>query len=232
MPVGSTVTSVSASFTDLNVTDTHTCQIVWDDGAITTGSVVESNGSGTCTGGPHTYSTPGVYTIRITVSDECPSTGEAIYEFVVIYDPAGGFVTGGGWINSPPGSYTDDISLYGKANFGFISKYKKGATVPDGETEFQFQVASFNFHSTVYEWMVISGTKAQYRGSGTVNGSGNYGFLLTAYDASPDRFRIKIWDQNQGNAVVYDNRLGVPPDDIDTADPQQIGGGSIVIHKK
>ncbi len=27
---------------------------------------------------------------------------------VVIYDPDGGFVTGGGWINSPAGAYSAD----------------------------------------------------------------------------------------------------------------------------
>jgi hypothetical protein len=71
------------------------------------------------------------------------------------------------WINSQLGSYRPDQSLVGKATFGFVSKYKKGATIPEGETEFQFHVASLNFHSTVYEWLVVSGAaKAQYKGSG------------------------------------------------------------------
>jgi hypothetical protein len=130
---------------------------------------------------------------------------------------------------SPVGAYTAGPSLTGKANFGFASKYKKGATVPEGQTEFQLHFASFNFHSTSYQWLVVSGsgTKAQYKGYGTINGSGNYGFLLTAYDGSPDRFRIKITD---GASVVYDNKVGAS-DDIDAADPQEISGGSIVIHK-
>jgi hypothetical protein len=83
---------------------------------------------------------------------------------------------------------------------------------------------------------VVSGCKAQFKGSGQINGTGNYGFLLTAYDAqagngcgATDKFRIKIWDAN-GN-IVYDNRADVS-DDIDRADPQEISGGSIVIHKK
>jgi hypothetical protein len=54
----------------------------------------------------------------------------------VIYDPNGGFVTSGGWI------------MTGKANFGFVSKYQKGTTIPTGETEFNFQVGNLNFHST------------------------------------------------------------------------------------
>ena len=59
----------------------------------------------------------------------------------------------------------------GKANFGFVSKYQKGAKVPTGETEFQFKAGDLNFHSTAYEWLVIAGAKAQYKGIGTVNGN-------------------------------------------------------------
>ena len=39
-----------------------------------------------------------------------------------------------------------------------------------------------------------------------------------------------ITDGNNGNGVVFDNRNGLPTD-MDTADPQAIAGGSIVIHK-
>jgi hypothetical protein len=158
------------------------------------------------------------------------SSTSTVSAFAVFYDPTAGFVTGGGWITSPAGAYRADTLLSGRANFGFVSKYQKGATVPTGETEFQFQLASLNFHSGTYEWLVVSGTtKAQYKGVGKINGGGNYGFLLTAYDGTPDKFRIKIWDKNNGDAVVYDNGLGAG-DDIDAATPQPISGGSIVIH--
>jgi hypothetical protein len=102
---------------------------------------------------------------------------------IVFYDANNGFVTGGGWINSPVGAYVLDPTLTGKANFGFVSRYKKGATVPTGDTEFQFQVANLSFKSKVYEWLVISGGfRAEYQGTGTINGAGNYGFILTAID--------------------------------------------------
>lgn len=38
--------------------------------------------------------------------------------------------------------------MTGKATFGFVSKYKKGATLPTGETEFQFKAGNLNFMST------------------------------------------------------------------------------------
>jgi hypothetical protein len=153
---------------------------------------------------------------------------------VVFYDANGGFVTGGGWITSNPGSLLAQPLLSGRANFGFVSKYQKGATIPTGETEFQFQVGNFNFHSTSYDWLVVSGPKAQYRGSGTVNGVAGYTFKLTVTDGDAsggggfDKFRIQVWDSS--NNLVYDNQRG-QPDDLASADPEVISSGSIVIHK-
>jgi hypothetical protein len=137
----------------------------------------------------------------------------------------GGFVSGGGWIDSPEGAYIAEPTLAGRANFGFISKYKKGASVPDGQTEFMFQTADLNFHSNTYDWLVVNqaGTNAQYKGSGTINGEGDYKFMLWAGDGDPDTFRIKIWEEGEleVETVVYDNGT-----------EQAIAGGSIVVHTK
>ncbi len=180
----------------------------------------------------------GVYTLVVSAKDAAGNEAEETV-FFVGYDPTGGFVTGGGWIDSPSGAYTpddpEDDDLTGKANFGFISKYKKGASVPTGQTEFVFQAGDLNFHSSSYDWLVVAGAKAMFKGVGTINGAGDYGFMLSAVDAaltpstSEDRFRIKIWDKNAGDIVVYDNQMG----DDDNADvTTAIGGGSIVIHTK
>jgi parallel beta-helix repeat protein len=225
-----TEVNVSADFTDPNSEDTHTATWDWGDGTTTDGTVTNRTVSDS-----HVYVTPGVYTIELTVRDSAGGTGLAVYQFVVVYDPEGGFVTGGGWIDSPAGAYAPDPSLTGKATFGFVAKYKKGATEPTGQTEFRFRVADLNFHSDTYQWLVVAGPKAQFKGTGTINGAGDYGFMLTAIDAAltpstdVDRFRIKIWDKDNGEAIVYDNQMG----DADDADPATaIGGGSIVIHKE
>ena len=225
--------TVTAQFTDTGLQG-HTCTFTWDDGSQSSVSVAA--GVTTCSD-THTYTGASVNTISVTVADDCTAASDpGVFQFVVVYDPNAGFVTGGGFIYSPPGAYAADASLVGKANFGFVSKYLKGAKVPTGSTEFQFQVASFNFHSDVYQWLVISGPLAQYKGTGTVNGAGNYGFILTATDGQinggggVDKFRIKISDINAGNAIVYDNSPG-SSDDINSANPEAIAGGSIVIHK-
>ena len=127
-----------------------------------------------------------------------------------------------------------DPSLGGKANFGLVPNYQKGATVPTGNTEFQFHAGGLNFNSSVYEWLTISGPVAQFKGSGTINGGGDYGFLLRAVDGQVtggggvDKFRIKISDKSlpSGSNTVYDNQTNATDDAAATT---AIEGGSILI---
>jgi len=177
----------------------------------------------------------GVHNICVFGIDVAGNAGGDECTFLAVYDPSAGFVTGGGWIDSPAGAFALDPTLTGKAQFGFVSKYQEGAHVPTGTTEFQFKAGNLNFHSDSYQWLVVAGARAQFKGVGTVNGMGNFGFMLTAVDealtpsTSVDLFRIKIWDIEDGDAVIYDNQMGSG----DNADPSTaIGGGSIVIHKQ
>ena len=222
-----------APFTDAGKPDAHAAVWDWGDGSTSAGTVTESNGSGTVSG-VHSYAAAGVYTLKLSVTDDDGGAGEVTFEYVVVYDPEGGFVTGGGWIDSPAGAYMADSALAGKATFGFNAKYQKGASTPSGQAEFQFRVATLNFHSSAYEWLVVAGARAQFKGTGTINGAGHYGFLITAIDGQisggggVDKFRIKIWDRDNAGGVVYDNHRGESENgDAATA----IGGGSIVIHQ-
>ena len=159
---------------------------------------------------------------------------------VVVYDPDGGFVTGGGWIHSPAGAYTADPNMTGK-DVRLRGQVPKGKSVPEGNTEFHFKAGDLEFKSNGdYMWLVVSGSgkKATYKGTGTVNGAGYYGFMVTAIDAAntpstnDDLFRIKIWDKNNGDGVVYDNQRGTSCGTGDDADPCTVsGGGNIKIHK-
>lgn len=109
----------------------------------------------------------------------------------------------------------------GRATFGFVSKYRKGAQTPDGNTEFRFRTADLDFHSTSYDWLVVNqgGENAQFKGDGTINGTGDYRFMLWAGDHDDgDTFRIRITDAVT-DEVVYDNGMSQP-----------IGGGSIIVH--
>lgn len=171
----------------------------------------------------HTYGAVGIYDFCLTVTDPtCLLDTDCT--FAVVYDPSEGFVTGGGWIYSLPGAYLPDLALEGKATFGFVSKYKKGANVPTGNTEFQFKAGGLNFHSSSYDWLLVTGSnKARFKGTGTINGSGAYKFHIWAGDDSPDTFQIRIWTEDQ---------FGVEIDVYDNSPGQAIGGGSIKIHTK
>ena len=176
-----------------------------------------------------------VYQVKAVAGGGC---SESIV-YLPVYDPNGGFVTGGGWFYSLPGSMPSNPTTEGKANFGFNAKYKTGknnTNEVDGNTEFQFKAGNFNFKSSSNEAMslVISGAKATYRGVGTVNGTGTHKFMVTAIDGEisggggSDKFRIKVWAHNSSSDVIYDNEYGVAEnEDASTV----IGGGSIVIHK-
>lgn len=197
----------------------------WGDGQTsTTSSPGDLNAS-------HTYGAAGVYTLTSFVRD---TTGgvEEVEHVVVVYDPSAGFVTGGGWFDSPAGAVPADPDAAGPARFGFVSQYKKGATVPTGNTQFQLLAAGLTFHSGTYEWLVISGNRAQYKGSGTLNGVAGHRVTLTATDGQltggdgVDRIRVRIWDA--GGTVVYDNQIGAAGGDAPTT---ALGSGSIVIHK-
>jgi hypothetical protein len=176
----------------------------------------------------HSYAVTGIYDVCLVVNDGTVDSDPAC-TIAVVYDPSGGFVTGGGWIDSPAGAYSQDPDLAGRATFGFVSKYKKGAQVPTGTTQFQFQAAGFTFYSETYEWLLVNqaGTNAQFKGSGTVNGgpdpNGNpYKFMIWATDGSPDTLRIRVWYEDaSGEIDVYDNDVEQP-----------IGAGNIVVHTK
>ncbi|MBI2852872.1 MAG: hypothetical protein HYX84_07215 [Chloroflexi bacterium] len=232
---GDTVT-VTGSFTDPAGAADNPYAVLfdWDDSTSTLQSVTYGAAQGGFSA-TKIFSGAGVYTIRVTVTDKDGGFSSTSV-MVVVYDPSAGFVTGGGWISSPAGAYRPDQTLSGKATFGFVSKYQRGATTPIGQTEFQFHAAGMNFHSSSYQWLVVAGAKAQYKGTGTMNGVSGYGFLLTATDGQAsggggaDKFRIKIWNISSGE-VVYDNAYE-SSEDIDSANPQTIGGGSIVIHAK
>ena len=137
-------------------------------------------------------------------------------------NPAGAFVTGGGWIDSPAGASAAGVA--GKARFGFVARFPKDSLIPTGNTEFTFTQADLKFRSTVYDSLGISAdlSRSRITGRGTINGDGDYGFALWAGDSIPDTFRIKIWQDVSGfPVIVYDHGAG-----------QELGGGSIVIHSK
>ena len=54
-----------------------------------------------------------------------------------------------------------------------------------------------------------------------------YNQFMSYHDV--DLFRIKIWDKDDNDNIIYDNNLGNEDDEDPTT---EIGGGNIKIHKQ
>jgi hypothetical protein len=156
---------------------------------------------------------------------------------VIVYDPDAGFATGGGWFQQEEvgpmamSTLAASDSTDSKVTFAFVCNYKKGSSVPTGSAE--IYVDGMNFHAGAYDWMLVNGAKAQFKGTGSIDGQEGYGFMVTAIDGAiagtgTDLIRIKIWDTQSGY-IVYDSQ----PFDWDNAYPTNANnGGSIVVHNR
>ncbi|OAH13686.1 family 43 glycosylhydrolase [Streptomyces jeddahensis] len=195
-------TVVTAEFTDLGSGDTQTCTVDWKDGTDPTSGEVTASGCAAA----HTYTAAGIHRPVITVTDDDGGSDSTKLPELIVYDRAAGPAAGDGTIASPAGAYPGNPDLTGKAAFSFTAQYKKEATAPSGNAAFDFKAGDVKFRSTSSDWLVVTDSEAHYQGSGTVNGTGGYGFRITVTDG-PDTFRIKLWNKSTGD-VLYDNLTG------------------------
>ncbi len=166
----------------------------------------------------------GLYTLAVEATDLAGNTATSDSMFFVVYDPAGGFATGGGWFWSAKGNLKRDIESEGKATFGFVVKYKQQAAA--GNLEFQYHAGDINLKGRDMTWLTVSSISAQFQGVGTINGQGLYTFRVIAKDGDqaggqPDEFTIRIWEDTDTEV-----------DPIYQAIHVQLTGGSIAVHTK
>lgn len=211
-----TSASISAPFTDAGVADSHTATVDWGDGNVTSAAVTGNLGTGSVAGS-HSYAVPGLYTVKLTVTDKDGGTSAASYQSIVVIDPSGGSFDGKGAFASNVGAMPGSANAAGVANVQVRADYKKLALI--GAMSFDFAAGKLQFQSSAVEWMVIKGDMATLRGTGTINGNGHYGFTVTVIDGgktkkTPDHIRVKLWDLATGT-MVYDNQNGAS----DTAPP-------------
>jgi protocatechuate 3,4-dioxygenase beta subunit len=220
-----TAVSTSATFTDGDATDTHTATWNWGDGTTSAGVVTESNGTTSrSVAGTHTYTTAGVYTVTLTVSDDDGASGTATYQYVSVYNPTSqGIFSAGQRLSSPAGAYAQNPSLTGTVKFGL--SYKYSGTVPVGDRQFTmtFSAANLIFNATNVSSLVTANGIGTLTGTGTINGSGTYNYLVTG-DENANTIRIKITDQS-GN-VIYDTQPGAAAD----AEPSTSVIGNVIAH--
>jgi len=219
-----TLVNASAPFTDSRPTATHTASWDWGDGSTSTGVVTEVNGSGSVSGN-HTYVAPGVYTVTLTVIDNFGVSHTSTYQYVSVYNPTSqGLFSAGSHFTSPAGAYIQNPSLTGKVKFGLRYKYK--GTMPVGNKQFTmaFNAANLTFNATTVSSLVIANGMATMTGTGTINGAGNYNFLVTGVDGGG--IRVQITDPSNNNNVIYDTQPGAAITDT----PTIAVTGRVVVH--
>ena len=170
----------------------------------------------------------------IAAAEQETDTVDGLAAMVVVYDPNTGFVTGHGWIDSPAGAYVADRSLAGRANFGFVSRYQKGATIPTGSNRIQISDRRFEFSQRVVRLAGRCGIKGaiqrirhdQRRRRLWIHDHWQ-SMAISTVMARID-FGSRFGTSNNGGAIVYDNQLTAP----DGADPTTtLRAGNVVVEK-
>jgi len=119
-----------------------------------------------------------------------------------------------------------------KAHFTFDANFPGGGTVPNGSVKFWIPGLEKNFESSSIEFLVVSGNRAQFWGTGTLNGVPAR-FRITAIDGNAhhdgvaDAIRLELWDAS-GATPLYDTQPGAPQDAPVTT---PIDGGNIQIRR-
>ena len=223
-PGGVTV-PISSSFTDPGTVDTHTASLDCGSGVTAQSEVVGEVASSACS-----FSSPGIYSIRLTVRDKDGGSDTKLASGpIVVYDAAGGSLTGGGWVASPAGAFALAQAAAGKLTFSLNARYESGSSIPTGKAELKLSLVKLEFRSTSLDWLVATETSAQLQGRGTVNGGGDYAFSVIVIDGqSTGAVRIRIWHRVSGT-LLYDSQPGAPLDETGVV---TLGGGSIQLHAR
>jgi uncharacterized delta-60 repeat protein len=252
---GITTVAVKTKGSTYSLSDSNATSFAWLITSSDGSDYTSFTGQGTNTIKVNWSSDPDMYKLSVAYGGEagCPAKDTTLY--VHVYDPAAGFVTGGGWIKSPTNIDYEFMQKGTKAYFGLMAKYKKGeANALQGETQLLLENGSFFFRSISQQarTLVISGNQAYYRGTGQVtylkeNGETmtdprKFMFLVAATDGQldnakePDRLRILVWEIQQDGTrgeVVYDNQSACGSGNLDenVEACSTIGGGNIIIHR-
>ena len=178
----------------------------WGDGTVPVPATV---GAGTITA-DYDYTTTGVFPVTVTAENVAGDVDTEVFEFVVVFDPNGSSVKGNPRQQSPAGAYTANAILEGEVKAGVNVKYKKNSSEPKGKTKFEFKDAGLKLTEEGFDWLILSGARAEYQGYGELkNQDGLYGFHVIAIDgdldpndAFPiDEFGIRIWDLDTGDDI-------------------------------
>ncbi|TXF98930.1 PKD domain-containing protein [Massilia arenae] len=199
----------AAAFRDSDLRDAHTASWSWGDGNTSAGSVAAARGSGGVSG-QHTYRTPGVYQVRLTVSD---SGGErSVAQSTVVVGQSGIVLAGDGRFWSPRGASRLASHDPGIARFSFRSA--GDASDGGGKAAIRFSAPGIEFDSGGYDALAHDPAGVRYEGSGVLNGRHGHRFVLSvvrdAATADAGRIHVRITHRDAvtgADVLDYDNAV-------------------------
>ena len=144
----------------------------------------------------------GTHTIKLTVEDGKGGVSTDTVEIKV--EDKKPKVSGGAYFYPESSTYRASFSMD-----------LNGSCPPSGWLKYYYTRMRMNFVSTGISSVSVSGSTAIIAGSGIVNGSGDYRFIATVTNGSPDNFSIVI--KKSGGSPYY------------SAGPKNISGGDLVI---
>ena len=192
--------------------DAVSIDLAWGDNTTTTHTPASGDTSLVAT---HNYTDTGVFAVTATVTDIFGDEHVIVYEYVVVFDPTAGYVTGNGKFDSLAGNWTPDPTIEGEVKIGFHAKFKKG--VLEGEVKIDIKDADEKFRSDELEVFVVAGNYAFVSGFGRFKGDDTdtiYDFVVTLIDGEyddgdgPDLVRAIIRLQSDPSVVLYDSQAG------------------------
>jgi len=225
--IGTEIEAV-AEFTDPGVLDVHSARWTWGDDRVSSGRVDEIAGSGSVSG-THAYLGPGLYTIRLEVSDEDGGAGSSLAQ-VPIHDPAADRASGEVRFDSPMGAYARNPAFSDQAELALSVQYGPGAidgTRPYGSVTFELLGGGMRFEGQQIDWLVVAKRRVWLAAKGTVNGVGRYSIAADLdLDPAPGRVRVRVWDRENDETMLYDSQPGA---ELDAAPTTPLTKGHVVI---
>ena len=211
--VGSEI-EVRSEFSDPGELDVHSARWEWGDGRVSSGRIfqvqdAEVAGAGTVSG-THTYLAPGLYTAHLQVSDGDGGIGTSPLIEVPVYDPAAAAVNGEVRFDSPPGAYLHNPAFSRQTWLAMSCQYDPGAsdgTPPQGWIRFELVGGGMRFEGQEVDWLVVAGQRVWLAGRGTINGVGRYRIAVDL-DLDANLGRVRVWDLDHDDAVIYDSQPG------------------------
>ena len=181
--------TLSGSFTDPGVLDTHTA--TWTVGSTTIAATIsEHNGNGTATA-VWTPTAAGFYALSLTVRDKDGGTATVSGGTLLVFDPDFAVAGAGALVDSGR-----DLVL-----FAFSARYRDGESTPRGDVD--VKAPHLLLDATHLDVLVVTPPSFVLEGDARVNGHSGYSFRLDGTNGHPDQLRIRIWSPS--GSLVFDS---------------------------